>query len=512
MSLGIHLNDSISALSTYRNYIENQQTRPYFFVANEGRNLTITSNFLEKSSLKVVIAFIDKLALEIIARGSLKETKLFYRLIKDLTFSEYDSEKNNREISNFEQILGVLKEETFSLLELLNDDILFQLTQYLKLDERANLKKTSSVFNEFLNKRKSCIKLKNASCEAEKYQVSQYLQAQSKFFVKQLDASEASSYFSDYHFSYILSLGSLKSLNLSSCIKISALSLKHLRLLSNLTHLDLSGSPLKDEDGYFLASLNQLKELKLHRAHKLKGDVLKYLEPLYHLRSLTLSNCPSFKKINFSYLPFLQTLKALDLSNSVIDDQGLCYLSSLISLESLILDGSVHFTDRGFVELASLKELQVLNVAFCKGLTNNIANIISSFTNLQDLILKDIAITDEGLLCISNCQQLRRIDLTNSLITDEGISYLLPLSQLQELDLSLTGITDAGLEVLTYLENLKVLHLVCCEEITDQGLYYLTNYQKLNILSITQTPLITQTGISYIDSASQISYVFWGQF
>jgi hypothetical protein len=98
------------------------------------------------------------------------------------------------------------------------------------------------------------------------------------------------------------------------------------------------------------------------------------------------------------------------------------------------------------------------------------------------------------------------------LITDEGISYLLPLSQLQELDLSLTGITDAGLEVLTYLENLKVLHLVCCEEITDQGLYYLTNYQKLNILSITQTPLITQTGISYIDSASQISYVFWGQF
>ena len=66
-------------------------------------------------------------------------------------------------------------------------------------------------------------------------------------------------------------------------------------------------------------------------------------------------------------------------------------------------------------------------------------------TQVQELDLEGIPLTDDGLAHLAGLVRLRILNLGNTRLTDAGLEHLGGLVQLQSLDLNHTQVTDAGL-------------------------------------------------------------------
>ncbi len=128
-----------------------------------------------------------------------------------------------------------------------------------------------------------------------------------------------------------------------------------------------------------------------------------------------------------------------------------------------------------------LKRAEVPGLAFFHrpGPTDYTLAHLKGLTQLQTLNLADCRrITDAGLAHLSGLTQLRELDLSwLDKITDAGLAHLKGLTKLRELSLShCYNITDAGLVHLKGLSQLRELNLSDCDNITDAGLAHLQTY------------------------------------
>ena len=110
----------------------------------------------------------------------------------------------------------------------------------------------------------------------------------------------------------------------------------------------------------------------------------------------------------------------------------------LFSVLDIVLDIRSDYCD-AVLSYKGLKQLEYLNLNFCKQLTGNICNYIRHCHHLEVL-------------------QLSGLDK----LTDESIEMLLgdPLDHLTELDISHTSITDRSLEVITKGKYHLCLHVI----------------------------------------------------
>ena len=222
-------------------------------------------------------------------------------------------------------------------------------------------------------------------------------------------------------------LTQLKSLALTECHHLTRVC----QFSPELEYLDLTGCIALTDIGP-LSNLNKLRHLNLHGSYRLKD-----ISSLAHCTSLTylhLMNC---------HTPDLSALE------------------NLTSLTWLNLVGCSEVED--FSPLASLLNLQTLNLGACKQLRNR------------------------DLSYLSHLRQLRELDLwANHKLTD--ISALSSLVNLEILNLrACDGLTD--LWPLSHLTNLKKLDCLGCSSISDvTPLAHCVNLQTLNI---TMCPSIT---------------------
>ncbi len=71
---------------------------------------------------------------------------------------------------------------------------------------------------------------------------------------------------------------------------------------------------------------------------------------------------------------------------------------------------------------------------------------------------------------MAGLRQLQRLDLAYCKgVTDAGVKELAALQQLQSLNLQETEVTDAGLKELTALKQMQTLNLSFCSGVTDAG-------------------------------------------
>ena len=76
---------------------------------------------------------------------------------------------------------------------------------------------------------------------------------------------------------------------------------------------------------------------------------------------------------------------------------------------------------------------------------------------VNDLRLNSRYVTDAGLSCLDELENLERLDLWCNQVTDDGLRHIRGLRKLSVLDLYGTQITDAGLLDLRCLTSLRVL-------------------------------------------------------
>ncbi|MFT5680198.1 MAG: hypothetical protein ACI8RZ_001104 [Myxococcota bacterium] len=165
-------------------------------------------------------------------------------------------------------------------------------------------------------------------------------------------------------------------------------------------------------------------------------------------------------------------------------ERGLTAVGKLSSLRFLNLYRGGSFKNAVIAPLANLKKLEGLNLHGCYKLTAGAAKTIAGMTSLrrlnvssmkfsdgalkklsvlplEELYVHDAKITDKGMIYLSKCTTLRRlnVDFGNVEINDAGLQALSALTALEELTLKVGIVSPAAFATLAALPKLKRLRL-----------------------------------------------------
>lgn len=292
-------------------------------------------------------------------------------------------------------------------------------------------------------------------------------------------------------FAAFASLPALTSLELYGYKTTIAAGLEsHLAKLTKLTSLRFA-RPLSDAEVAALAALPALEKVyvcaenaaDLERLAPLSGgpQVRLRFTDLEQITDELLERIPAI-------LPDLDGLN-LDQGQVVrrgqkFGERGLAAIGRLSSLRFLNLYRGGVFKNPVIAPLANLKKLEGLNLHGCYKLTAGAAKTLAELTALrrlnvssikisdgalkklaalplEELYVHDTKVTDKGLIYLSKCTTLRRlnVDFGNVKINDAGIQALSTLTGLEELTLKIGEVSTAAFATLAALPSLKRLRL-----------------------------------------------------
>lgn len=232
---------------------------------------------------------------------------------------------------------------------------------------------------------------------------------------------------------------------------------------------------------------------------------------LQRLRQLDLSSWQTphsnnITDVGLASIASLHQLQHLDLSRcSTITDVGLGSIAALHELHRLDLNSCKKITDAGLSGIAGLRQLLRLELRGCLQMTD-----IASVASLQQLQHLDVGwsgIGDAALASIAALQRLRYVDLSYSTLTDVGLASVAALHQLQHLSLNYcVNITDVGIASITELQLLR-LDLSCCNKITDVGLASVAALQHLQHLDLCGCKKITDVGLASVATLQNLQHL-----
>jgi hypothetical protein len=191
-------------------------------------------------------------------------------------------------------------------------------------------------------------------------------------------------------------------------IRISESGLAHLRAVTNLESLAISGHQLTD---------NELVSL-----------------PLHQLREISVGA----RRLSESALIALggrDKLTVLRLHDSELPGVSFHHLRKLTSVETLDLYGAKGFDDEAVEFLLEIKTLRSLDISCTK-------------------------ITDVGLKRLAQLPNFVELSLNGDRLTDEGLKACLVMDRLEKLYIERTRVSDSCVEALAQLPHLKLLWLV----------------------------------------------------
>ncbi len=215
-------------------------------------------------------------------------------------------------------------------------------------------------------------------------------------------------------------------------------------------------------------------------------------------------------------------LKELDLSDTAISDAGLEHVAGLSKLQSLQLNNT-RVTDSGLKALKPLSELEGLDLADTRVVGPGLVNLkelkrlqVLRFRTITDQIL--ISSRDAAVLhCLEadratsgirpdpldlfiespiahglknsrpkSLEEITELKLRDLSITNAGLVVLRSLPNLRELELFNTNVTDLGIKELRWVPNLTSLRIVGAA-VTDAGMKELKWVPRLERLTISRT-------------------------
>eukprot|EP01091_Cochliopodium_minus_P015864 TRINITY_DN5754_c0_g1_i2.p1 TRINITY_DN5754_c0_g1~~TRINITY_DN5754_c0_g1_i2.p1 ORF type:complete len:462 (-),score=126.08 TRINITY_DN5754_c0_g1_i2:22-1407(-) len=320
---------------------------------------------------------------------------------------------------------------------------------------------------------------------------------------------------SESGFGYLRELVNLKQLNVAECIfsDVSLLGIQRLTGLVSLSlantkvteagianilpnfkllrFLDLSACNLSDTIFVAIVKLEELQALKLNqnRVQNVrfpKTNDLKFLD----LSNTLVNNASMF------YVSSLTKLTYLDLKGTLVENGGLIHMRKLTNLNSFFLPPRGKINQSGLVWLASLKNLNSLDLSSYQ--VENL-DFLKDLNSLRELSLSGTQVGGSTLSNLQGKNLLTWLSLDNCKnIDDSSVVYLKDLLSIEDLGLSNCPLSNKCLGTLCDLVNLKKLNLQRTE-IDNNGPPLLTSLKKLKLLDLRWTK-VDNDGISSLTS------------
>lgn len=231
-----------------------------------------------------------------------------------------------------------------------------------------------------------------------------------------------------------------------------ALNLSAARALKgdDLQHLDLSRTPIENDQLKDITNLTGLLVLNLHKCH-IDDGALPYLKGFKQLLFLDFGGTQVSDKATLlaSTLPNLEFLVFSKCPNVTGR-----HLSKLLSVSCLLMDDTA-LNSEGIREAAAMKELREFYAAGTH-ITDGDLKLLTN-TKIVALALGRTMVSGKGLKYLNPA--LRRIDLDDCHIGDDSMNELGHRPSLLNLNLAGTQVTDAGLKAILSDTNLEQLDL-----------------------------------------------------
>jgi len=253
--------------------------------------------------------------------------------------------------------------------------------------------------------------------------------------------------------SHLSEIYTLRSLNLSTCFKITDRGIQFLQPL-NLTELDLSCCPLTDKSIYYVQHM-PLQKLNINHCHQITCTSLSTLQPT--LQWLFATGC---KRITASIFTTLKSMPLFGLDLGFchqLNNSGFQHFTNLPSLEYLNLKSIPQVRSSTITYLRHSK-LRFLRLSFCCNITDHAFISLSTIKHLETLFLDHcLNFSNDALWYIRNLP-LRYLSLCGcTQLTNNALFHIRHL-QLVYLNLSSCSITDEGL---VFLQHMPLKHLDC---------------------------------------------------
>ena len=242
---------------------------------------------------------------------------------------------------------------------------------------------------------------------------------------------------SDDHLAYFSRLSNLKSLTLPP--RTGDEGLRHLRDLTQLEVLNLSGSHVTAAGMAHLQRLTNLRELSLRYCLALTDDGLQHLAGMNKLQSLDLRRCAALTDAALEHIRELKSLESINMAVVPgIGSHGLAHLTELTGLKQL---GCSRTGITDLEPLQHLTELRALGLP--EGVDDAQIVHLKGLTKLKYLCLEGAAgVTDDAMPYLAGLQDLESLRLEGTSITDHSMEQLKKLPNLGYLQLQGTKMSD----------------------------------------------------------------------
>jgi len=212
------------------------------------------------------------------------------------------------------------------------------------------------------------------------------------------------------------------------------------------TEFDFYGTNTGDETVRRLTALPCVKKISVGGTRVTRACI-PHLAKRPDLEELYLSSVP-ITDDDLAQLAGLTQLKALNIAGSQITDAGIKHLKGMRALRDLQVDATM-LSGACLDDLAGLPiQLLILNKTKVRG--RDALSKLSKLTELKDVRLEGLLITDDDLNGLIECRSVEKIWLRDNRITDKGLEILAQMKWLRELGLAYdnpeTAITPAGVE------------------------------------------------------------------
>jgi Leucine-rich repeat (LRR) protein len=230
-------------------------------------------------------------------------------------------------------------------------------------------------------------------------------------------------------------------------LEITDLAPEHLAVLEKLPRLKklkFSGdrdftAPALDQ----LPALATLESLEV-RFSSITDRGLAPLVRLPSLRSLDIVGSP-ITNDGIAALAECKALESLTICAARFDDGAFAHVARIDGLKSLTLSANHRITGSDVAQLAALADsLRAIDLSHTL-LTDAALEHLTALRKLEVLKLNQTHITNSGLKHLASLTGLVELHLSNTAITDEGAAHLAPLTKLAVVNLGYTGITDKSL-------------------------------------------------------------------
>lgn len=261
--------------------------------------------------------------------------------------------------------------------------------------------------------------------------------------------------------------------------------LRRLKLLTNLSTLDLSLTRITDQGMQELKDLPGIVDLNLYFAEYVTDEGIAAIKDWKKLKRLNVHGTKC-SDTTLEHVSGITSLESLNIGSAVITDVGLERLVNLPNLHELTMGGN-EISDAGLQALREMTGLRYLDLSGREGTDSNVWAV---------------SISDPGLDAILSLKDLRdlRFACTSIGVGIEGAKFA---------EVSATSVTNGWIAKLKALPKLETLRLQGCNRVDDESVPLLSAMSALREVDLKGTS-VSDKGLAALKNAKPRMRVYSG--